>query len=101
MTEAAVRFPPLWPGSTATTFPRRIPVPVGRNSSGPPLAASGCALAEAGLLPGADVAGRLAGTAVEAFALARGAAGSPRWEAGTEDGDWPPDRGAGAPALQA
>ena len=61
MTEAAAKFPPLWPGSTATTLPLRIPVRFGRNSSGPPLVASCCAFAEAALLPGAGFA--LAGLA--------------------------------------
>src|SRR5437867_11327187 len=89
MTEATVKFPPLWPGSTATTLPRRTPVPVGRNSAGPPLATSGCAFAEAALLPGAGSGGRLADWVGEVFALDREAAGSLRWEAGAVAGDWP------------
>src|SRR6476660_3699942 len=79
MTEAAAKFPPLWPGSTATTLPLRIPVRFGRNSSGPPLVPFCCGLAEAALLPGAGFA--LAGLA---------AAGSgERPEPGTVAGSWP------------
>src|SRR5262252_7614639 len=38
MTDGALTFPPLWPGSTRTTLPLRIPLAVGGNRPGPPLA---------------------------------------------------------------
>ena len=51
------RCPPLWPGSTTTTLPSRMPTPVGANRAGPP--AAGSIGAEAGLLPGAGAAAGL------------------------------------------
>src|SRR5438093_13105859 len=97
MTEAAAMFPPLWPGSTRTTLPRRMPAAVGGNRAGPPLAALGSAGGEAALLPAAVSGRRLAEGVAEAVALAPRAAGSLRWDAGVEDGRGPGACPAGGP----
>src|SRR5271166_4910590 len=41
MIDGAAKLPPLWPGSTRTTLPSRMPLAVGGNRPGPPLAAAG------------------------------------------------------------
>ena len=100
MIDGAATFPPLWPGSTVTTLPSRIPVAVGENRPGPPGTVESTG-GEAVLLPGAGLGGRRADDSAELLIVAGGAAVALWWSAGVGELDWPAACTTVGPMLQA